>query len=786
MNTKKHTQVMNEFDDDFGLENLLSKFSSKWYWFLISIIVCVSIAWYVSMVQTPQYLIEAKVMINDSKKGASTGENAMISDAINGSGSAVENEAEVLRTRYLMESVVRDMSLNITYFISDTFRDKELYISPFKVDVVEEQDSTVAADFKIKFLSKDKIELSNEDLGTVYTTYSKPIHVPNLGVIQILRTKDSPKADTQYSFNVCSIDQKVEALVAQTEVLVPNQTSSVVDITFNYPVPKKGEQILSRLIDTYVQTNLNKRNRLADSSYAFIQTRLSYLGGELGNLEQNIQGFKQKNQITEMTQQSSLLISNNSQFVNNLAEVETQLSVLTSLQEYLEKNASGTSVVPSTLVVSDPLFRSLVDRYNNLLLEREKRLLSVTETSTVIQNLNKQIASTRSDMLASLSSSKNSLNITRDNLLNRIKSSEVQAQGVPAKERNYLDLARQQKIKEELFIYLMQKGEETAISKTYNTPNSSNIDPPKSGMMPISPKRNIYYVIGVILGLIIPACLIYLKYLINTKIDSKEDITKRTSVPIIGEIGHNNDRDPLVVSNKMRSPISEQFRALRTNITFRLDQPSEKIILFTSSMAGEGKSFASLNLANVLAISGKKVLLMELDLRKPNLSEKLGISHNFGFTNFITDTDLKPRDVIQHLDLNENLFIISSGILPPNPSEMLIDPRATHLIEELRYLFDYIIIDAPPIGIVTDAELLSHYADLCVFMVRQNFTKKSQLSIVEDIYRNNRMKRTGILVNDIKTDTGSGYSNGYASNYGTYGSNGSSSKKSNSVFKMSK
>jgi tyrosine-protein kinase Etk/Wzc len=785
MSTKKFTQEMNEFDEDLGFENLLSKFSSNWYWFIVSVIICFSIAFYVAKIQTPLHLIEAKILINDPKKGAASSENQMLGSLGSSSGTAVENEAEVLRTRYLMERVVRALKLNITYFISDPIRDKELYTAPFIVDLVQPSDSIYPTKFKIKFLSSTEIELTSKKFQAVIP-YNKAVKIGGVGVIQILKNEKKPDLAANYAFTITSVDQRTEGLVAQMLVTVPTQTASIIDITLNYPVPKKGEDILSKLLSIYVQTNLDDRNRLADSSYAFIQNRLSYLGGELGDLEQNIQGFKQKNQITQMSEQSSLLIANNSNFVNDLAKVETQLSVLSSLQEYMQKNVNGSSVVPSSLVVSDPLFNSLVEKYNRLILERDNRLVSVTETNPIVVNLNQQIVSTKSDMLASLSSSKNSLNITRNNLLSRIKAAEGQVQNVPAKERNYLDLARQQKIKEELFIYLMQKGEETAISKTYNTPNSSSIDPPKSSVGPFSPKKPIFYAVGIIMGLIIPAAAIYLKYLLNSKVDSKEDITKRTNVAVIGEIGHNADSDSLIVGNKSRSPIAEQFRALRTNLIFHL-KPTEKVILVTSAISGEGKSFASINLGIVLALSGKKVLLMELDLRKPNLSEKFGIFHDFGFTNYIKDKSVKSNDIIQRLAINENMYIISSGVLPSNPAEMLMSSRASELITELKTVFDYIIIDAPPIGVVTDAQLLASHTDYCIYIVRQNFSKKTQLSIVEDLSRNHRMRQLGIVVNDIKVQVGTGYSSGYGYNYGTYGIENNDGKgKISSMFSKSK
>ncbi len=757
---------MTEFEDDFRLENLLRKFLSKWHWFVLSAIVCVGLAYYFAQTQTPLHLITAKVQINDPKKGGATAETQLLGDLGSMASATISNEVAILKTRYLMERVVNDMKLNITYFNKGKLRNEELYASPFTVDIVKPLDTIKTKEVEVTFSADNKIRLYSDEIDTL-VGYSKPLTLPGVGVVQVLKAESSPLIDNKYVVSLTSVDKKVESLSGQL-VVMPEADASVIDITLNYPVPKKGEEILKKMLDIYVTTNVNDRNRLADSAYAFIQTRLSYLGGELGSLESNIQGFRQKNNITEMSQQSNLLISNSSQYMNDLAKVETQISVLNSLQEHLRSNPKGESVVPSSLVVSDQLFSSLVEKHNSLVLERDRRLMTVTETNPIIVNLNEQIEKTNNDLLASLSSSKNSLNITRNRLLTQLRSVEGQVQNVPKNERNYLDLARQQKIKEELFIFLMQKGEETAISKTYNTPNSTNIDPPKSGTSPVSPKKIIFYAAGLMLGLIIPAGWIYLQYLLNKRIESKSDIIKRTSVPIIAEIAHSTNVKNLLVGNMTRSAIAEQFRALRTNLSFYLKAPSGNIILLTSGMSGEGKSFAAINLGNVLALSGKRVLLMELDLRKPSLSSKFDISREVGFTDFITNPRLTPKEIIKPLAVHENMFIITSGDLPTNPAEMLMSDRAGELLNGLRDIFDYIIIDAPPVGIVTDAQLLGDYADFCLYVVRHNYTQKDQLAIVEDLNRNNRMKQLGILVNDIKLESGSyGYGTGYR--YGSYG-----------------
>lgn len=310
----------------------------------------------------------------------------------------------------------------------------------------------------------------------------------------------------------------------------------------------------------------------------------------------------------------------------------------------------------------------------------------------------------------------------------------------------------------------MQKAEETNISKTSNISIAKTIDPPKSDVNPISPKKSLFYLIGLLAGLVIPIAFIFGQELLNTSIKTKEEIAALTNVPVIGEISHNLSEDNLIVANQSRSAISEQFRALRTNLSFYLKTENEKVILLTSSMSGEGKSFTAINLGNILALAGKKVLLMELDLRKPGLSAKLAVRNDMGFSNFTINSEIKMTDIVKPLSINKNLYIVSSGPLPPNPAETLMNEHVPKLIEELKKEFDYIIMDAPPVGIIADAQLLSRYADVTLYLVRQKITQKDQLKIVEDLYQTKKMKNLGIVVNDIVSKY-----YGYGYGYGNYG-----------------
>ncbi|NQX39663.1 capsular exopolysaccharide family [Pedobacter steynii] len=783
-NTISEYKTAHEDTEGLDLKQILSRILANWYWIALSVLVCLACANLYVRYKTPSYKISARVLVNDEKKGAGlSGGGDLLGDlgGLLGTKSTVDNEAEILKTRYLMEQVVKDMNLNITYYRKGRLKKVELYESPYRVKVVAAADTIKATDVEVSFLKNDRVAVSADGIDTL-VALDRSFTIPFVGVVQIIKGTAVPVLEEKYSFNIMSVDTKVIALMDAITVEVKNKQVTIIDLSLTHAIPKKGEDILNKLIEKYVQANLTDKNEVADSTVKFIQNRLAYIGGELGGLEGNIQNFKQENNLADMTEQSKLLVQTTGQYVNDLGKIETQISILKSLQDYLKDEGKNKRVLPSSLIPADLVFNGAVEKYNSLTLERARRLIGVTEANPGIQLMDKEIANARADIESNISTTLDGFLITRNRINGQMKKAEGQVRNVPKVERNYLNLARQQQIKQELYIFLMQKSEETAISKTSNIANSKTIDPPKSEVKPFSPKRMVVYLFGLVAGLVIPLGLMYVKDLLNDKIQTKEDIMRITQVPIIGEISHDEGNDNMVVANSSRSAISEQFRALRTNLSFFFKNSDEKVILLTSSMSGEGKSFVAINLGQILALTNKKVLLMELDLRKPGLSAKLEISNPIGFTNYVTSPELTSGDIVKPLKIQENLFVVSSGPIPPNPAELLLSERTKTLMQELKQQFDYIIIDAPPVGIVTDAQLLASYADVCLYLVRQNYTLKQQLNIVDGLSGSQKMKGLSIVVNDIKATKGYGY--GYS--YGNYDVTGKELGFFSKLFKRNK
>lgn len=767
MNNHPEMKKINDREEvEINLKNIFNKLFDKWSWFLISFLVCLLIAFIYGKYTAPTYQIKAKLIVNDDQKGGGIGKQAgslMDLGGLIGSKNSVDNEVEILKTRFLMEQVVRDMQLNIVYSKKIDLVKRELNRVPFKVNIIKSVDTIATTKFDFVKISANKFLISTKDIKKEITWYES-FSLAGVGTLQVVPTQFGQVDEGEYYVTISSIDASVAALMSQLSVATSNKQVSIIDLTLTYPLQKKGEDILNTLIKKYTQSNLNDKNAVADSTYRFIKERLNVIASELGDVENDVETFKQRNQLADMSEQGKLLVQSSSQLSSELAKAETQVTIINELEKYIKDTANNRRAFPSSLIPQDMVFSNIMEHYNSLLLERERQLLSVTEQSPFIQNIDQQIAELRINIQSNIQNTKKGALLTRDKLRSQLRLSENQISSVPQVEKNYLKLARNQQIKQELYIFLMQKAEETNISKTANISIAKTIDPPKSDVRPISPKKSLIYLIGLLAGFIIPVILVLGQELLNTSIKTKEEISMLTNVPVIGEISHNTSDDNLIVANHSRSAISEQFRALRTNLSFYLKSEQEKIILLTSSMSGEGKSFTAINLGNILALAGKKVLLMELDLRKPGLSAKIGVNNTIGFSNFTISPTVKRSDIIKPLSINKNMFIVSSGPLPPNPAETLMNEHVPMLIEELKKEFDYIIMDAPPIGIIADAQLLSKYADVTLYLVRQKITQKDQLRIVEDLYQTKKMKNLGIVVNDIVSKY-----YGYGYGYGNYG-----------------
>jgi len=758
--------------DKFDIREYLLKLIKAWPIGVLSIVICVGLAIAYLLYATPQFHITSKILIqDDNKTGGQAGAAMMDLTSILGGKSSVDNEVEVLNTRYLMDRLVRDKQLNITWFEKEGIKKRELNVDPYQVRVYSLSDTIVGTYFTFTLLDVESFKLEYEDPITeeekeLSLKFNKPFDLPGFGRFSIDGIgKPDSKANISNGLGliITSIDSRVEALRAALTINTTNKLASTIDVQFDYPVPSKGERILNGYIDEYIQQDIRDKSRIADSTIKFIDERILLVNQELNGIEGNIQTFMQGRGLANISEQAKLLLESNTDYIKQLSEIENKIQVMNAVEELLNEPGNKRLVAGSVLA-DDQTFNSLLSSYNNLNLERERLLLSYTPDNPFVTNMDQRITSVKENILTYIRSTRSNLEVSKRELERNTGKIRGNIRDVPAQERQFLDLSRQQQLKQELYLYLLQKREETAVANTSNIAGIRVIDPPKAEYKPFSPKKPIIALGAFLFALIIPVCYVYGLDLLNTKVQNRKDVEKRTQLPIIGEFTHNPTEADLIEFKSSRSALAEQFRALRTNLQFMLPRPTDKVILVTSGMPGEGKSFTSLNLANVYAYSGKKVLLLEFDLRKPKLSKTYTGLSNVGISNYIVDQSLSLNDMINPVGDTGNLYFGACGPIPPNPAELIMSERVAQMMQEARERFDVIIIDAPPLGAVTDGQLLSTYADVTLHLVRANYTPHELVGLPEDMRREEKIKNMAIILNDVSENAG-GY---YGYNYGYY------------------
>jgi capsular exopolysaccharide synthesis family protein len=727
------------------------------------------------------YKVQSKVLIKDPENAS--GSSSLLSNSVPDFGGLLEvqnniyNEVLILKSRDLLEKVAIDMDLTKTYINRGRIRDIEMYRkSPFTAWFEPRNDSIPLTEISLDF---DDGNNKNEFKGMI----NDSTFVGQIGDTMsfkfgrlVLSRNNNNFYYKNYKLILNNIDATLDNLRSSLFVELKDDATTVVDLAFNTNVPRKGEELLQKLIDAYTKRNLDEKNEMSDSTIAFINERLGLVSGDLGSIESDIQQFKQNNKITDLSEQSKSLLNSSSSYYNKLNETEVQLSIVGTMLEYVNSEKNFSRPVPS-LINNDPAFLLLIQQYNDLLTQKSKLLVSVKEDNPLIKNLNTQLTNLRNDIQRSLSNQQKALNISREQLINENKEISKIVFSVPKQERVFFDFSREKEIKQALYLYLLQKKEETSISKAANISNTSILERPKSAYLPYFPSPVLSLAVCIMLGILVPTMILMLREFFNNKISSREDISSKTKIPIIGEIGHSTSDGLLNLEADSRYALAEQFRVLRTKLNFINKGVGGFSILLTSTTTGEGKSFIAANLAQLYAYSGKKVLLMELDLRKPKLSKMLQRANERGFSNFaISNNDV--ADYLHQTTETPNLYFFNSGPIPPNPAELLMNEKVREGFKSLRKMFDIIILDTAPIGAVADAQILSEYADVCLFVIRQHISLKMSTEILNEAIAEQRLPSTYVLVNDVKDS--SAYRYGYGSHYGygyAYGSSKNSDKK---------
>ncbi|MFV8322660.1 GumC family protein [Flavobacterium sp. LB3P21] len=770
--------ILNEdLENDFQLKEIINKYSIYWRWFVIGACVSLLLTFLYLRYTIPQYQASTTILVKDEKKGGMLSELSAFADLGMGGGlkSNVDNEIEILKSRTLVESTVKKLNLNVAQIVRGNVVDREIYNkTPIDVYFVDKTNRFYENKMVLKFtaLTPNTFELENElikDSNNVILNNKKVFKYGELisskyGHFIISKSKFVVSAQNKgkpISIVLTPLEDVVDAFRKQLKVESISKTSSVVEISITNPVIKKAEAFLDNMIQIYNDDAAADKNFISENTSKFIADRLKLITQELDGVEQDVESFKKSNNLTDIETEAKLFIEGSSEYDKKGVETEIQLNVVASMLDYMKKSSSS-DLLPSNVISADGDASGLISSYNKLVLDRNRILKSATTENPSVVKMDQQIASLKSTVTASLQRLKSTLSIQKRDLQSNEGILNAKIGKIPVQERQFRVIARQQKVKEELYLYLLQKREETAISLSATEPNARVIDAAKAGKRPVSPKKNIIYLAGLLLGLLVPFGVIYTKDLLDTKIKSRLDLDGKTLIPFIGDVP-TSDNPTEIMKSESRTSSAEALRIIRTNLEFMVSKVPEglaKTIFLTSTFPKEGKTFVSVNLAATFALSGKKVLLIGLDIRNPRLDEYLNLPDR-GVTNFLSSKDLVLDDFIVKYDGFEDFHVLPAGVIPPNPAELLMNKKVDTLFETLKSQYDYIIVDTAPVSLVTDTLLIAKHADCFIYVARANFLEKRMLTIPNTLFKEQKLPNMCLLLNDTDSTKGYGYGYGY-------------------------
>ncbi|WP_018479685.1 GumC family protein [Pontibacter roseus] len=759
-----------ENNDSLDIKGLVMRYLSYWYLFVLGVALALTAAHLYLRYSTPVYSIKATILIKD-ESGADLANSGVFADmALLNANKSFSNEVLVIKSKGLMERVLSELGMQVSYFGEGRIKSPELYggRSPIKAVIAELDSAGLGRSFVVEVEDNNTFSIWEGENKVSTHKFGKQIH-KKYGIFTIVADSDiTNDTGRRVLVRFNDLSRMATSYSNKLGVKSVNEYATVMELNLTDPVPAKGKDILNKLIDVYNRETISEKNLAVTKTIQFIDDRLVYLTRELTDVEKDVERYLQDNKLIDPSASGGIYQNTAHEYNQQITENEIKLEILKTIESYLQKEENRYELVPTSLDIADPTLGGLISNFNDLQNQRRRLGRSVTDSNPVLRNVNEQLEILRLNILENIRNIRAGLLVVRRNLQANARQFESQVRQVPSMQRELTDISRQQGIKEGLYLYLLQKREEAALSQAITPSNSRIIDPAAASGNPIEPQATNIYLIALLAGLALPFGGIFLRDMLNDTIQEVREVEKATPTPILGEIGHNDSNQMLVISQESRSSSAELFRLLRANLQFAAGGKENKVILVTSSMSGEGKTFFSLNLAASLMMTGKKVVVLGFDLRKPKLTQGVNLPNNIGITNYLISDNVQIEDMIQFAPQMLDLAIIGSGPIPPNPAELMLLPKIGILIQELKATFDYIIIDSSPIGQVADTLALAPYIDSSLYIVRYNYTHKKQLQIIDDLYKSRKLKHPMIVLNDAKKSNSYGYSYGYGYGYGNY------------------
>tara|TARA_B100000900_G_scaffold298919_1_gene257436 strand:+ start:10222 stop:12612 length:2391 start_codon:yes stop_codon:yes gene_type:complete len=786
-------QELNE--EKIDIRNILLRYSTYWYFFLLSILFFIFLGFLVNRYTVPEYSVSSTLLIRDDSNTQLGAENILEGLELFSGKKNLKNEIIILKSYSVTEQIVEELNLGISYFKKGFIISNELFKnSPFTVTIDSTKLQVTGVKYEIDFINKESFKLRlkaddkyaynvikekfdksksvNINFKEEYNfgdTITSPLFTFSINKTSFFDIDKIKKENKKFSFKLHPKRQYAQKLIKDININPINKETSILKLSIKGSNPKKNIEILDKLTEIYIRSGLNEKNIMAVNTINFIDNQLNIIEDSLSFIENQLEEFRLENPNLEIVDKEYGTYFQKQKLDNSLSEQSVNIKYYKSLLNYLKDETDINSIVsPTSMGISNPELNNLINQL--LLLYSNKGELEITTTkrNPSYQAVLSQIEHTKQTIIENIKNLISSAAIYETDLKNRINLFNSKINKLPEAEKKYIILKRKYQYNEQTAVYLQQKRYEASLAKAGTESDHKVIDAARlDSQRPIKPRKTLTYFIMLIIAFFVPISIISIRRFFNDTINKKSDIKNNSNVPIIGLIGHSDKSTSLVVPNSTKSIITESFRSLRTNIQYIAANKTKKIISVTSSIGGEGKTFVTMNLASIFALSNHKTILIGGDLRKPKLHNSFKLDKNQGLSNYLINKS-NLDDIITKTNI-KTLDVIASGPIPPNPAELLDSPKMNELLSILNTKYDYVIIDTPPIGLVTDGVIIMQYADANLYIVRHNYSKIKSLSVVNNIFKNKNISNLNIVINDYTENEGYGYGYGYGYGNDGYG-----------------
>ena len=751
-----------ENQEEINIQGMIEPFLRKWQWFVLSVVMVLFLTFIFLKIKSPIYKISSTILIKEAKSSGGGKDDLAMGllgelSVFGGMGSnSVENELEILKSKKLMRDVVLKNNLQTSVYVLKSLGKKEVYKdkSPIVVRIINENLEEKYPEKPIQLNIKgDAVELVSKELSnSLKTQFGREIKLPAVTFVIDKNKNFRPEKDLDYNhleISLASIDSRVSKLQEEYSVNLADKKATVIALNINVENIEKGKDILNELVKSYNADAIEDKDITTKKTLEFIDERIKLISEELGQVENKKQDFKQKNKLSDIDTEVKLGLETNADARKKQLEVETQMNINKALLNSVV-HLNGNSLLPINTGVESAEINSGIDAYNRLVLEKNRLLENATDQHPAVAELNKQIQELKKNIINTLNKNKQSLEIANSEYATELAKIDGKISKVPYLEKIFRNIERTQQIKENLYLLLLQKREESAISLNISAPKARVVDVAYASEKPIAPKKIIYYIGALMLGLLIPFLIIYLRRLLNDKIITKQDLERLVKDNILVELPSIPKNGSELVGVNDLSSMAEAFRILITNLKFKLPNREDgRVVLVTSTVKGEGKTFVSINTALTLAGGKSRVVIIGADIRNPQLQRYERESRRLkGLTEYLHG-DLDVQEIIHQFPNNANMDIIYSGMIPPNPTDLLTNGRFGTLIEELRQDYQYIIIDSAPLLLVPDTLLIADTADATIYVSRSKHTKNDLIEFANKNIREHKIHNVGFILNDV-------------------------------------